>query len=149
LQVSEHLRVAKFLSPTSRCHTFSSAADGYVRSEGGVCFLVARDDGVSPCHGLLLGSAINQNSRRKPITSVDPAAQSTLITDACKDAGVSPNELAAVEMHGTGTRLGDPVEVTDKRPPLFSIRCVFTLYDMLLLLKDSAIHMSSNLFSPD
>jgi acyl carrier protein len=110
--VSQHLRKGNFLSPTNRCHTFSSSADGYVRGEGGVCFLLGRDDGISPCHALVVGAAVNQNSRREPITSVDPEAQTNLLRAACVDAGVAPNDLSAVEMHGTGTRIGDPVEVS-------------------------------------
>jgi hybrid polyketide synthase/nonribosomal peptide synthetase FtdB len=110
--VSQHLKKGNFLSPTARCHTFSARADGYVRGEGAVCFLLGRDDGVSPCHALVVGSAVNQNSRREPITSVDPAAQASLLRAACVDAGVAPGDLAAVEMHGTGTKIGDPVEVS-------------------------------------
>jgi len=109
---AQHLRQANFLSPTFRCHTFSAKADGYVRSEGGVCFLLAQDDGESPCKALILGSAVNQNSQRKPITSVDPEAQARLIAAACRDASVEPSQIDAVEMHGTGTRIGDPVELT-------------------------------------
>jgi len=107
-----NLRRAKFLSPTNRCHTFSSEADGYVRAEGGVCFLIERDDGYTPCRGLICGSYVNQNSQRKPITSVDPLAQARLISSACHDAGVPIDMVNAVEMHGTGTRIGDPVEVS-------------------------------------
>jgi 3-oxoacyl-(acyl-carrier-protein) synthase/acyl carrier protein len=110
--VSQHLRKGNFLSPTSRCHTFSAKADGYVRGEGGACFLLGRDDGVSPCHALVVGASVNQNSRREPITSVDPQAQTNLLRAACADAGLEPRDLAAVEMHGTGTRIGDPVEVS-------------------------------------
>jgi len=107
-----NLRRAKFLSPTNRCHTFSGEADGYVRAEGGICFLVERDDGYTPCRGLICGSYVNQNSQRKPITSVDPVAQARLITSACHDAGVTEEMVNVIEMHGTGTRIGDPVEVS-------------------------------------
>eukprot|EP00434_Breviolum_minutum_P038188 symbB.v1.2.033867.t1/scaffold4270.1/size42129/3 len=75
LQLFHHLRRAAMLSPSGKCHTFSAEADGYVRAEGGVLFLLAREDLELPSHGCILGSAVTQNSRRKPLSSVDPTAQ--------------------------------------------------------------------------
>jgi acyl transferase domain-containing protein len=103
--LSDDLARAHFLSPTSRCHTFSAAADGYARSEGGVMLLLARDDGTRPCRALLCGSATNQNSRRRPMTAVDPTAQERVIHAACADGGIHPSDIAVVECHGTGTKL--------------------------------------------
>lgn len=110
--LTSDLARANFISPSGACHTFSSAADGYARSEGGVMMLFARDDGTRRCRALICGAAVNQNSQRRPLTAVDPAAQERVITSACADAGISPGCLAAVECHGTGTKLGDPVEVS-------------------------------------
>ncbi|CAE8590436.1 unnamed protein product [Polarella glacialis] len=110
--LSDDLARAHFLSPTGACHTFSAAADGYARSEGGVMLLLARDDGIRPCRALVCGSATNQNSRRRPMTAVDPTAQERVIRAACADGGIKPSEVAVVECHGTGTKLGDPVEVS-------------------------------------
>ena len=73
--------------------------------------LLARDDGLRPCRALVRGSATNQNSRRRPMTAVDPTAQERVIRAACADGGIEPSEVAVVECHGTGTRLGDPIEV--------------------------------------
>ena len=53
-----------------------------------------------------------QHVRRKPLSSVDPVAQEHAIHLACSDAGIKPSELTVVELHGTGTPLGDPVEVS-------------------------------------
>ena len=112
------LRAASMLSPTSRCHTFSAAADGYVRAEGGVVFLV-RSTAAPPPAGVTIaaratiaGTAVNQNTQRKPMTAVDPVAQERVVRAACADAGISPSDLSAVELHGTGTKLGDPVELS-------------------------------------
>ncbi|CAL1140432.1 unnamed protein product [Cladocopium goreaui] len=111
-QLFHHLRRASMLSPSGRCHTFSAEADGYVRAEGGVLFLLAREALELPSHGRILGSAVTQNSRRKPLSSVDPIAQEHAVHLACSDAGIKPSELTVVELHGTGTPLGDPVEVS-------------------------------------
>ena len=112
VQAFDDLKRAGMLSPTARCHTFSDAADGYVRSEGGCLFLLKSSALASelPCRARIVGSAVNQNGPRKPLTAVDPVSQERVIRAACADAGVTPAALAAVEMHGTGTRLGDPVE---------------------------------------
>ena len=64
LQLFHHLRRAAMLSPSGKCHTFSAEADGYVRAEGGVLFLLAREDLELPSHGCILGSAVTQNSRQ-------------------------------------------------------------------------------------
>jgi hypothetical protein len=65
-----------------------------------------------PARALIVGSAVNQNTRRKPMTAVDPVAQERVIAAACQDAGILPSALSVVEMHGTGTKLGDPVEIS-------------------------------------
>eukprot|EP00613_Pedinella_sp_CCMP2098_P074214 CAMPEP_0171913182 /NCGR_PEP_ID=MMETSP0993-20121228/11575_1 /TAXON_ID=483369 /ORGANISM="non described non described, Strain CCMP2098" /LENGTH=2101 /DNA_ID=CAMNT_0012547131 /DNA_START=37 /DNA_END=6342 /DNA_ORIENTATION=+ len=107
---------AGMLSPTQRCHTLSDAADGYVRAEGGCLFLLQSSSAgekasLLPCRARIVGAAVNQNSPRSPLTAVDPISQEKVIRAACANAGLSgPSELSAVEMHGTGTRLGDPVE---------------------------------------
>lgn len=64
LKLFHHLRRAAMLSPSGKCHTFSAEADGYVRAEGGVLFLLAREDLELPSHGCILGSAVTQNSRQ-------------------------------------------------------------------------------------
>jgi len=103
---------ARFISPSGACHTFSAEADGYARSEGGVVMLLTRDDGKRKCRAVVCGAATNQNSQRRPMTAVDPVAQERVIRAACTDAGIAPTQLAVVECHGTGTKLGDPVEVS-------------------------------------
>lgn len=110
------LKRATMLSPTARCHTFSAAADGYVRSEGGVVFLLQSSAcspaASAPPRAVIVGSAVNQNTQRKPMTAVDPVAQERVVRAACRDAGIAPSALSAIELHGTGTKLGDPVELS-------------------------------------
>ncbi|MER5790654.1 SDR family NAD(P)-dependent oxidoreductase [Streptomyces sp. NPDC001980] len=102
------------LSPTGRCHTFDARADGYVRGEGGGLVLlklldraVAEGDTV---HGVLLGSAVNHDGDGSALTVPDAEAQREVVELAQRAAGVSPADVDYVELHGTGTRVGDPVE---------------------------------------
>ena len=115
MQLFKNLRRAGMLSASGRCHTFSALADGYVRGEGGALFLLGSagsGHGPTASRAQLLGSAVNQNSTQKPLSSVDPLAQERVIRMACASASITTAGLTAVELHGTGTPLGDPVEVS-------------------------------------
>jgi acyl transferase domain-containing protein len=102
-----------FLSVDSRCKTFDNSANGYVRAEGGGLVLLLRKELADKYYAELCGSSINQNGGRAQIISAPhPEAQEELILDACEDAGVSPGEIAYLECHGTGTKIGDPIEIS-------------------------------------
>jgi polyketide synthase len=106
---------AGMLSPTGRCRTFDQAADGYVRGEGiGAVLLkplrAALADG-DHIHGIIRGSAVNHGGKVNTLTTPNPKAQAALIESAMAAANVSTEDLDYVEMHGTGTPLGDPIEV--------------------------------------
>jgi len=120
LLLSSELTVAfsrsGMLSPTGRCRTFDASADGYVRSEGcGVVVLKllsrALADG-DPVWAVLRGSAINQDGASNGLTAPNGLAQEAVIRAALSDAEVAPGEVSYIEAHGTGTSLGDPVEVS-------------------------------------
>jgi acyl transferase domain-containing protein/NADPH:quinone reductase-like Zn-dependent oxidoreductase/acyl carrier protein len=103
------------LSPTGRCWTFDAAADGYVRGEGAGLLLLkpltkALEDG-DPIYGVIRGSASNHGGRARTLTSPNAYAQTQVIVDAHLDAGVSPDTVTYIETHGTGTPLGDPIEI--------------------------------------
>ncbi|HVH47490.1 MAG TPA: beta-ketoacyl synthase N-terminal-like domain-containing protein, partial [Labilithrix sp.] len=106
---------AGMLSPTGRCRTFDESADGYVRSEGcGMIVLKRLSD--ARAHGdnvlaLLIGSAVNQNGRGSGLTAPSGTAQQALVRQALASAGVHPSEVGYVEAQGTGTPLGDPIEI--------------------------------------
>lgn len=110
---SDIMKNAGFLSPNSRCKTFDNTADGYVRAEGGGLVLLANRDLVDTYYAEVIGSSINQNGgRAQVITAPHPEAQEELMIDACADAGINPQDMDYLECHGTGTKIGDPIEIT-------------------------------------
>lgn len=107
------MRDSGFLSKDQRCKTFDDSANGYVRAEGGGLVLLVRKDLVEKYYAQVQGSSINQNGRRaQVITAPHPEAQEELIVDACHDAGISPADINYLECHGTGTKIGDPIEIS-------------------------------------
>jgi acyl transferase domain-containing protein/NADPH:quinone reductase-like Zn-dependent oxidoreductase/acyl carrier protein len=106
---------ARMLAPDGHCKTFDAAADGYARSEGcGVLMLKllsrARADGDRVL-AVIRGSAVNQDGRTNGITAPSGNAQREVIQAALAAARVAPNDIDFLETHGTGTSLGDPIEV--------------------------------------
>src|SRR2546423_11535325 len=105
---------AGMLSPEGRCAAFDASASGFVRGEGGGMVLLKRlshaiADG-DPIQGVIIGTALNQDGHTNGISLPSAEAQTRLVQDACKDAGVSPQQIGFVEAHGTGTAVGDPIE---------------------------------------
>ncbi|MFD8321801.1 type I polyketide synthase [Kitasatospora purpeofusca] len=110
------LTVERFgaLSPEGRCATFDAGADGYARGEGAVLLVLkplarAVADG-DPVHAVLLGSAVNSDGGTEGLTVPSADAQAAVIRAAARRADVAPALVQYVELHGTGTRVGDPVE---------------------------------------
>jgi phthiocerol/phenolphthiocerol synthesis type-I polyketide synthase C len=106
---------ARMLSPDGRCKTFDKSADGYVRSEGCATLLLTREDLARRkghrVEALIRGSAINQDGKTLSITTPNGAAQAQVLRDALKDAGLRPDDLDLIEAHGTGTAVGDEIEI--------------------------------------
>ncbi|MFE9606885.1 beta-ketoacyl synthase N-terminal-like domain-containing protein, partial [Streptomyces hokutonensis] len=108
--------VAKFggLSPDSRAYTFDARANGYVRGEGGGLVVLKRladaeadgDDVIC----VILGGAVNNDGGGTGLTAPNGAAQTEVIRIAQRRSGISPSDVGYVELHGTGTKVGDPVE---------------------------------------
>jgi len=104
------------LSASGRSHTFDAQAQGYARGEGyGAIYLkratLAVEDG-SPIRALIRGSSMNANGRTGGITRPSPAGQEAVIREAYRNAGNLPfAETSYFECHGTGTYVGDPLEV--------------------------------------
>lgn len=103
-----------FMAADGRCKTFDASADGYVRGEGvGVVVLKplaqAEADG-DRIYAVIRGSAVNQDGRSNGLTAPNPQAQAQVLRQAYDRAGISPAEISYIEAHGTGTKLGDPME---------------------------------------
>jgi myxalamid-type polyketide synthase MxaB len=106
---------ARMLSTSGRCSPFDAQADGLVRGEGCGVLVVklaerASQDG-NHIQALVRGSAINQDGRSNGLTAPNGPAQEELLRRALRRAGVAPAQLDYVEGHGTGTLLGDAIEL--------------------------------------
>ncbi|HWU88257.1 MAG TPA: SDR family NAD(P)-dependent oxidoreductase, partial [Kofleriaceae bacterium] len=106
---------AGMLCEDGRCKTFSKHANGYVRGEGvGMLFLkklsAAERDG-DHIYALIRGSAENHGGRASSLTAPNPKAQAEVIKAAYREAKIDPRTVTYIETHGTGTALGDPIEI--------------------------------------
>lgn len=112
-----HISYAKagMLSPDGRCKTFSDNANGYVRGEGvGVLVLKslnAAERDNDQIYGIVRSSAVNHGGRANSLTAPNLKAQSALLIKAYENANIDPRTVTYIEAHGTGTALGDPIEV--------------------------------------
>ncbi|STZ22095.1 beta-ketoacyl synthase [Mycolicibacterium phlei] len=106
---------ARMLSPVGRCKTFDASADGYVRSEGcGIRVLKRLSDAQRDGDRVLAvipASAVNQDGASSGLTVPNGGAQQRLIESVLDRAGLSGGDVDYLEAHGTGTPLGDPIEV--------------------------------------
>ena len=109
------LSQARALSPTGKCHTFSEEADGYVRGEGcGMLVLKRLEDAIKDEDHILSvikGSAVNHDGKSSGLTVPNGRSQTEVIKKALQSAGLSSTAIDYIEAHGTGTALGDPVEL--------------------------------------
>ena len=105
---------AGMLSPTGRCHTFDERADGFVPGEGvGVVVLKRLSDALAAgdhLRGIISGSGVNQDGASNGITAPSAASQERLLTSVYDTFAIDPGLIGMLEAHGTGTKLGDPIE---------------------------------------
>jgi acyl transferase domain-containing protein len=103
------------MAPDGRCKTFDASADGYVRGEGCGMVLVKRlSDAIADGDRVLatiLGFVVNQDGRSGGITAPNGVAQQAVIREALASARLKPSDVDYVETHGSGTPLGDPIEI--------------------------------------
>ena len=106
---------AGMLSPDGQCKAFDASANGFVRGEGcGMVVLKRLSDAQADgdrIWGVVRGSAVNQDGTSAGFTVPSEAAQQRVIEDALLQAGVAPHEVDFLEAHGTGTEVGDPIEL--------------------------------------
>ncbi|NGM19912.1 SDR family NAD(P)-dependent oxidoreductase [Roseomonas stagni] len=114
-QVSIALSRARMMAPDGRCKAFDASADGFGQGEGGGMVVLKRladaEAAGDPVLAVIRGAALNQDGRSAGITAPSLGAQQAVIRAALTDAGLAPADIDAIEAHGTGTALGDPVEL--------------------------------------
>jgi len=102
-------------APDGRCKSFDARANGIVRGEGaGIVVLKPLSKALAdndPIYCVIRGSAVNQDGRSNGLTAPSRWSQIAVLQEAYRRAGVSPGQVQYVETHGTGTPLGDPIEV--------------------------------------
>jgi hypothetical protein len=103
------------LSREGRCFTFDARANGFVPGEGvGVMLLKRLDDALrdgDPIRAVIRGWGINQDGKTNGIAAPNPQAQTRLIRGIHDRFGIVPDSIGLIECHGTGTALGDPIEI--------------------------------------
>ena len=113
--LSDGFEAAGMLSVDHACKTFDAGANGYVRGEGGGVVVLKRlsdaeRDG-DQIRAVIRGGAINHDGRASALTAPNGSAQVAVVRAALENAGLAPGDVQVVECHGTGTALGDPIEV--------------------------------------
>lgn len=141
-KVSINFNRAKMLSPDGRCKTFDESANGFVRSEGcGIVVLKRLSDAIADrdrIRAVILGSATNQDGRTSSITTPSSLSQQAVIKQALVNSKVEAQQISYLETHGTGTSLGDAIE-------LEALTQVFKDNDQLILgaVKTNIGHLES------
>ncbi|MBV9788389.1 MAG: AMP-binding protein, partial [Chloroflexi bacterium] len=114
-EISIAFSKARMMAADGHCKTFDAGADGYVRSEGvGVLVLKRLSQALADGDrvlALVRGTAINQDGRSNGITAPNGLAQQAVIAQAFRQSGISPAQVGYIEAHGTGTPLGDAIEI--------------------------------------
>ncbi len=103
------------LSPDGRCKSFDDSADGYGRGEGcGLIVLKRLSDAMKngdPVRAVVRGTAVNQDGRTNGFTAPSGLSQEKVLRKALEDSDLRPEDIGYIEAHGTGTPLGDPIEM--------------------------------------
>ena len=125
-ELTQTFSLAGMMAKDGRCKTFDADADGYVRGEGcGVVILKRLDKAIAARDNILAvikGSAINQDGRSNGLTAPNGLSQQAVIRQALANAQVNPDQISYIEAHGTGTSLGDPIEVNSLKTVLMQGR---------------------------
>ncbi|WP_172834422.1 non-ribosomal peptide synthetase [Nitrospira japonica] len=112
-----HISLSKVgvLSADGACKTFDTSANGYVRGEGlGIVLLKSLADAEADkdhIYAAVCGTAVNHGGRASALTAPNAGAQARVIVEAHRRSGLHPRQIGYIEAHGTGTPLGDPIEI--------------------------------------
>ncbi|MFE7448163.1 type I polyketide synthase, partial [Streptomyces griseus] len=114
------------LSPDGQCHVFDARANGFAQGEGGGAVVLKRLQdalaGGDAVYCVIRGSAVNNDSGGSQLAEPSARAQAAVIREAHRLAGSNPRDVAYVELHGTGTKAGDPVEAAALAEAIGSLR---------------------------
>uniref|UniRef100_A0A7S0B8W2 Ketosynthase family 3 (KS3) domain-containing protein n=1 Tax=Pyrodinium bahamense TaxID=73915 RepID=A0A7S0B8W2_9DINO len=100
------------LSVLGRCFTFDASADGFARGEGYGAFFIKNEEIMSEeTFATVIGACLNQDGRSASMTAPNGPSQQECIRASMMEAGLSASQVTCAECHGTGTALGDPIEV--------------------------------------
>jgi len=106
---------AGMLSPDGQCKTFDTSANGFVPGEGVGALVLKRLADAEANHdhiyGVIIGSGMNQDGATNGITAPSVKSQIDLVREIYEKYAIDPASISYVEMHGTGTKLGDPIEL--------------------------------------
>ncbi len=121
-ELTQTFSLAGMMAADGKCKTFDADADGYVRGEGcGVVILKGLDDAIRDGDKVLAvvkGSAVNQDGKSNGLTAPNSLAQQAVIRQAIANSQIKPQDISYIEAHGTGTKLGDPIEVSSLKTVL-------------------------------
>ncbi|CAM2067520.1 SDR family NAD(P)-dependent oxidoreductase [Sulfidibacter corallicola] len=110
------LSIGQFISGKGHCESFGEGGDGYIPGEGvGVVVLKRRHDAEADgdhIYGIIKGSAVNHGGKTNGYSVPNPHAQADVIKRALQESQLDPRMISYIEAHGTGTKLGDPIEIT-------------------------------------
>ncbi len=126
-------QVAGMLTLDGRCKTLDASADGYVRAEAAIVVRLDPQDAASPAFGatapgaiFLAGTFVNQDGRSSSLTAPNGPSQQLVIAGALAAAGAAVADVAALEMHGTGTPLGATQPSLPSRPQVRELLNIHT-----------------------
>jgi acyl transferase domain-containing protein/thioesterase domain-containing protein len=114
------MAIVGMTSPRGRCHTFDSRADGYARSEG--CYAAALRSSKLSSETNIRGCVVQQDGKSASLTAPSGQAQQQLFHATMSDAAMQPADLSGMEAHGTGTPLGDPIEMRSTKMAILDLR---------------------------
>lgn len=113
------LKKGNFLSKDGRCRSFGEGGSGYVPGEGAGSFIVKRLDRAladkDKIYGIIKGVSINHGGKAQGYFVPNPIEQANVINAALENAGIDKKSISYIEAHGTGTSLGDPIEIAGLR----------------------------------